>query len=780
MVPRWIAVLLAALVAAATLVTGGTAPAGATGARAAVPTRAAEGSTDPLGIDLDTITPGVIPRTGTVRVSGTVTNLDETAWTTVNLYSFISTTPMTTAAELAAGMQLPDDAYVGEQRIAEPEASATISEIAPGDTLAFSFEVPQRLIRDTTESAEQGVYWFGVQALGQGPEGRVLAGRARTFVPLVGRRTTPLPTSVVLPLRRQITWADDGSLSDLEGWDKALSSGGRLRSLVDLGVSAGSRAVTFLVDPALVDAVGQLAAGNQPRSLAPSPDLEGDGSTPPSPDGSASPTADGDGEDSGDDGADGAADAPEDDLDPLTAQVQAAAVSWLDRLGRALPGHQVLGLPYGDLDVAGAAAHSPRTYAAARKRTGTALAPYGVPVQPAVASPGGYLDEAGLAMLDPEDTVLVSDTMWAPTSTGTSDGTEDPEDPETAAAAALTTGADDLATETVVPTVATEDGHRIVVTSSASTTGPGPGDARSALSVRQATLAQAAVRAIGSDPQPLAVMLPSDWNPVTASSFFSGFDVDWLDLQSVGDLSDGTATPVSLGELSYPRSQSRSELDAESFTASTELMRAGNQLQNLLSRNNTVGGFVRDQALTTVSYSTRSQPTTTRAQAASSTRWVRSQLDKVTVEAPPAVTMTGTSGRLYATITNELDQPVTVDLEAMVSDGIEITHAERIEVPAASEGGRTRVSLTASAPTSGVHRVTLGLTDTDGQPLSGRDVLDIRSLQVSNVIWVFIGAAGVLLFGAIAFRLFKRIRAARRTSREGGGPAGPVAAGADA
>ena len=88
-----------------------------------------------------------------------------------------------------------------------------------------------------------GVYWFGVHALGESAEGRdqTADGRARTFLPLVPEaRTGQEPTAIVIPLRHQLVYTDDGSLDDLAGWTQTLSQGGRLRSLVDFGASSGS------------------------------------------------------------------------------------------------------------------------------------------------------------------------------------------------------------------------------------------------------------------------------------------------------------------------------------------------------------------------------------------------------------------------------------------------------------------------------------------------------------------------------------------------------------
>lgn len=712
---------------------------------AAPAARAVEGGTDPLRIDIETITPGAVPRTGPIRLSGTVTNLDQETWTDIRLYSFISLSPMRTAGELEAAVDLPADTYLGD-RIVDPDATGTIDEIAPGDSVAFSFQVPRDLIPVT----DAGVYWFGVQALGQGPDGRDLIadGRARTFLPLVRRRTAPLDLAVVVPLRKRIQYAADGRLDELDDWITTLSTGGRLRSLVDLGLSGSSRQLTYLVDPALVSAVTQLAAGNPVRSLQPTLLAgAGQGADEPSPSPGTEPS---DSDQTGDTDSESAAPETDPSQDPapadgdaaapdsLTVEAQDAATDWLARLQRALPGHEVLAVPYGDLDVPAAAASSPDTYAVARSRATEVMAALDIPAVPTAASPGGFLDPAGLALTDPTDTVLISDDMF--------DSAGSP-------------------VEAAAPTVATEAGRRIVVTSRASTSGPGPGDPRSVLSMRQSTLAQAAVRAISADPQPVVLLLPNDWNPVRSSGFFSGFDLVWLDLQSVSEVADRPAAPISLADLAYPRLQARTQLPADNFAVAQDLIGAGEQLQLVLTRNDQVGTVVRDQALTTLGYTSRGQPAASRAVAAVSQRWIVDRLGRVTVDAPKAFTMTGTTADFSTTIVNGLPQPVTVGLRAQVTEDLEISRPVSVEVPASS---RTRVLLTATAPSGGIHSVTVRLTDSDGVTIGGSDRLTIRSLEVSNVIWVFIGAAGALLFGAIALRLLRRIRAARRPSSAAG------------
>ena len=133
---------------------------------------------------IDKLTPSTIPEKGMVRVSGTITNNDTVAWSTINVYSFISDDPLTTPDQLDEAAATPEDAVVGG-RITDEQHKDTIAELAPGDHATYSLSIPRKLLHADTP----GVYWFGVHALGEGPEGRDLAadGRARTFLPMVPR-----------------------------------------------------------------------------------------------------------------------------------------------------------------------------------------------------------------------------------------------------------------------------------------------------------------------------------------------------------------------------------------------------------------------------------------------------------------------------------------------------------------------------------------------------------------------------------------------------------------
>ena len=668
----------------------------------------------PLQVVIDALSPSYVPEKGPIRMSGSVTNTSDDIWRNINVYSFAGDTPITSTAQLAEQREADADELVGN-RITAPGTFDDVDDLEPGESVQFSLKVPS----SSLDVSEPGVYWFGAHALGEGPQGRDLSadGRARTFLPLVPRTRKSLDTALVIPVRHDIEHADDGSVADVEQWAADLDDGGPLRTLVDFGASAGSRPVTWLVDPAVPETVRSLVAGNLPRSLADTIELEpgeddGDGdSEEPRPTAAPLPS-------------ESATSSPDQEEIPANAAT-APGSAWLNRLREAVKGHQVLALPYGDVDVSAAAEWDPQVYEQARKRSGARLAPWALTTSPAVASPSGFVDPRAVGVIHRNATILVTDEMFGPDA----------------------------------PSVARTSGRRLVVTSSADEGGPGPGNPLTTVALRQQIVSDAALRLLSPGRRPLVVVLPIDWTPSSTTGFFEGLDVPWLNLIEVAGLDDRPGGRVQSERLEYPTSQVNRELDAANFTSAADLVAAGDTLQNILTSNDQIGSEVRDEVLTGLSYASRSHPDASRAAADRSRRWIEGQLGAVTVSAPPTVTLSSSTGRFAATVTNDLDYPVTVRVEAVVDEPLTIEGPEIIQIGPRSSAS---VPLTASDAQLGVSNVELIVTDEAGTPLGSSEDLPIRSVQVSQVIWVILGTGVALLFGAILVRLIRRVRRVRR------------------
>ncbi len=243
--------------------------AGVTAAHGSVGTPARATAT-PLTVTLTSLSPSTVPRKGVVTLAGVVTNDSTDDWSDVTLAPFVSRSPITTRDELALAASTEPTATVGERLLGEG-LSASAGDLAPGTSRAFTLRVRRSQLGIT---GAPGVYWIGVHALGTGPSGRdsVADGRARTFIPLVRpgvQRTRSVPVTVLLPLRERARRASDGSLNGITRWEGLLASEGRLARLAGLAASAPTDSLTWVVDPAVLDAVEDVSKGNPALSLGP-------------------------------------------------------------------------------------------------------------------------------------------------------------------------------------------------------------------------------------------------------------------------------------------------------------------------------------------------------------------------------------------------------------------------------------------------------------------------------------------------------------------------------
>ncbi|GAA3548890.1 DUF6049 family protein [Nocardioides daeguensis] len=739
--PRLLAGLATALVLAAGLPVG--LPAAPGHASPPTPADAAPKNAEydpPLEVSIDALTPGVLPRSGPLVISGTVTNVDLDTWQRVNLYPMFGSTapPMTAEKQLASAIATDPEAEVGQRYTEDLEVRAEVASLGPGESAEYTIRIPQRVLRLQFPNPTTGVYWFGVHALGENADGRdtLADGRARTFLPYVAPGAgQAVDTAIVVPLRGRVAHSADGELGRTSWWDAALSPEGSLGGPLAFGAAGGTTPMTWLVDPAVPDAVSQLASGNPVREIAPAaPAGEPSGSESPSPSESQS------GDDDAGEGGDDAADVGNATLEPDSPLVRSAQ-SWMRNAGTLLPDDTVAVLPYGDPDLAAAARALPSLYGTARKHPTATLDAWGVEGTPVVASRNGYLDAAAIGKVDDDATVLLGDQVF---------------------------GADAFPDG---PPAGPLVGDRPVVPTSTATArgGPGPDPALAPVALRQRLLSEATVRILAAGderPAPLAVVLPSSIDAAGADEFWTGLDpalvrpVDLPTLTRTDELAADPGDPgrqVDPDDLTYPEGQVAAQLDASVLDEAGALIRSGRSLQSILGEEYTIGTTLVGEALAGTSYAMRDDADAA-PRLARSRSWVSDQLDKVSIDAPQGVTLSSSSGSFNVAIRNTLDHAVTVRIEAATDSDATIKAANPIVLAANS---RSSVPISADMHGTGVHNVRLRLTDADGTPIGAEDQLPIRSGQVGVVIWAIIGTGAGILFVAIGIRLVRRFRASR-------------------
>jgi hypothetical protein len=699
----------AAVVLSAVLAALGTCLVGATpSARAA--SAAPSDPEQPLVPRIRSISPDYVPDKGPIVIHGTVTNASDQTWTAINVHGFMGSTPLTTTAELTAATHTPLTADIGH-RITVPGTFASIASLAPGQTTTFKITLPH----STLPVSAPGVYWFGVHVLGDNGQGgtRVAVGRDRTFLPYVPQSALSdgehEDAALVVPVRSGVARGPDGSVVDPEAWAQSLRSG-PLHNAVAMGEAASGGPLTWLVDPAVPDVVRHLAEGNPPRTLT-APHQPGPGHESPSASPSVSPTA----------STSTTASGPARTV-PATS---GAAERWLQQLHRLLAADtaEILGLPYGDLAVDSAAAYDVPLLRAAFRRTGHSLRPWGLPLNTAVAPPDGRTTGDTISRLPHDTTVLLPDTA--------------------------------VRSETGV--VNRVNGHRtVLISASAAQGGPGPVNPQSSLALRQRVLSEAALRLL-DDQQPLVVELPTETRRPLGPGFFSGLDVPWLRLTTLGGATAGTAIPLDATHLLTP-SPDAPRLGPGLYLTARDVLENGSELESVLAGDGALRKELFEEVAGNASYAAESQPLLARYRMQTIARWVHANLDAIDVAAPESVTLASTSGRFSAIVSNALDVPVTVSVRAVSDPQLTITGGETVQLP---PHGRTTVLLNATTHQRGVHTVRLELTTPDGRPIGATDPFPMRAEEVSRLIWVIIGAGVALLFATIIVRLVRRVARAR-------------------
>lgn len=666
---------------------------------------AEEDSATPLTVRLLRLAPAAIPRRGALTLAGTVVNDSEETWSAINVHPFISAVPMTTREELAVAAASEADAEVG-RRITTPGQFAPIGDLGPGEATRFVIRIP---VADLEISGADGVYWIGVHALGSNAEGRdeLADGRARSFIPLV-RDATTTSVSLVVPVRERVRRDRSGRVLDPTGWAQNLGENGRLGRIVDLLGTAGDAPATLLADPAVLEAVEALAADNPEISLGEAPPDEEPGEEPSDepndePSGNTTSRA----------------------VDRLDADQKADAAAWLESLISFASAHPVLGLAYADPDTAALARRKPAMLARAERLAAATFGRLGIAATPAVAPPGGWLDDDALPAIAQDSLVLVSDHAAPRNRTQWRTGTEQ-----------------DL----------------VFTDERASDGGPGPTEAFDALAVRQRILADAALRPAEGGSSTMVVELPPSWDPGPgweAARFFEGLDQPWLQLTGLRRSFDPT-TPVFQGALGYPTDERAKEIGGANIAAARQLVITGATFNQMLRSTNAVDHRASGAALTAVSYWARRDPDVAAAQVLVTDSGLRDRLAAVEVIGTDFVTLSGGSGTVAVTLVNGLEQPVTVGVEATtVGDGVRIRTPGQLEM---APGEQAVLRLRAQASAIGVHEVSLTPVTAGGLDLGTPLTFSIRTSEVGTLIWIVLGAGALLLVVMIGRRIVRGVR----------------------
>jgi hypothetical protein len=694
----------------------------ASAAAVGAPADAAPADDPTVQVTIDSFSP-VAPKPGQpVVIKGRVTNTSSITFNDPQALACIDRTRLAGTAAV--------DAIPTEQNIPmndrdscsnltnDPQTFKPFDEpLAPKQTADFSLTVPWKEWRISDQT---GVYVVGVTFRGEPPNsGRIMAGRTRTLMPVAG--TTPLTrtvdTALVIPLRHRPTQLGGKNFAN-DSLAQALEPTGSLGRLLALGKD---RKVTWLLDPAMLDEIKQMAKGYV---------IVGQ-------DGQSSPGAG-----------------------------QSAATAWLkDFDASRAHGNQVVLLPYGDPDVAGlldAGDPLKKLVAQARKTTqGYALGATSVDVPAAFTNglllegggaAGRYLGAAsgGFAGASESDLNLVSSSSWSAATR--------PVLTSTPVYDVITPGPDTLV-------------RTVIANSSLTSGGPDQETASSPLQVRQRFAAQTALIAAGKGTTASVVVLPPrgwDNDSAATAQLAASLSLPWIKATDINSVVASNPRPRATRAPKAP--PTNGVLTETQLNSVRDLDAATRTMQNLLVDENALPEVMTHALLRSTSAGWHGYPEEARHFAAIELGSANQQLGKVHLVNASVdrglrkeikVNLAGSKGTFPLTITNDTQWSIRV--------GIEVTAANRSDLKItppqpAVLGPKQKWTprITASAEQNGLIRANAQVVTADGQAVGKSQELLIQASQYGSVGWILVGAACALLFGTSFVRIYRRVRTERR------------------
>lgn len=602
-----------------------------------------------------------------------------------------------------------------------------LATLPAGASRRFGLSVPV----DQLSLGGAGVYPFGVSVSGSGPDGYAVLARLRTLLPY-----QPGGPGAAAPLRLAWLWplADrpHRAASDVFRDDRlagAFAPAGRLGRLVDVAVAAaqrptpratGARAsagapspvrVTWAVDPLLLEAARSMSDGYRVR--------RGSGTR--------------------------------------AGRGQRAAAAWLARLRAAMPGSEVLALPYADVDTVALVRNGLTDDVATAVRRGrdvtrrllaTAAAddlawPVDGLVTPAAAT---ALADLGFAAFVLSDRALPTDpqTFYTPT-------------------ARTQTRVEGRTVDVVVA----DSTLSSVVAAGAAGARRSPG----ALQRFRAETLLMSLELPGR--QRSAVVAPDRrWDPpagYAAALLADTGRLPWLVPATVGEIRAEPPGGEPRAALRYPPEAVPAELSAGYLDA---VRRTGTDVAKVQAvvadPSARVLDGLRAGVLRSESSAWRSDLAAGESVRGAVEADAQATLGRVRVVSAGLVTLTGASGTLPVTVANELATPVTVTLRLDAGERLVLGSDGRFRqrIP---PGQLVTVPVRASSRTSGVFPVRVWLaTPVDGRRLGPVVTLYVRPTAYGTVALGITGGAFGMLLVAVAVRLVRRSSRRERAPTRGG------------
>lgn len=292
-----------------------------------------------------------------------------------------------------------------------------------------------------------------------------------------------------------------------------------------------------------------------------------------------------------------------------------------------------------------------------------------------------------------------------------------------------------------------------------------PGE-RSVVSLRQRIVSESALavlqRKIDSESKAdtVAVVDPM-WDPGAdwaEAQLGSAFGVTWVDAASLDTL---LLRPIGSLTGTVNRAPSAEPpIDRELLAAAAKLHRLAALLTSVLADQTKLAVDSAQDVAQGVSARWRADGNFGRKAVRGAAARIDAQLDKITIEGPPRVTLSSDSGGFPLTISNGTKEAIRVGVRVDSSNpGLNVPNVEPVEV-AADE--RRTVTVNVDLGNQRSATITATLMAPSSQTFGSPAVFNVRTSTIGVVLWIGFGVAGLLIVAAIVRRFWLAGRSATR------------------
>lgn len=203
---------------------------------------------------INQLAPALLPTAGNITVSGGVRNNNTHAWRNVTVRLVSPRSPFVDHSQARAAIA-GSPTFVGNL-VTGLNAAEEFGTLRARTSEHYSITIRRDQL---PASGAEGVYPIGIQVIADGADGRVVIGRATTFLPARAATSAPTRTVVLWPFILRGHRLANGRYADEAELLTSIRVRGQLRNLLDLAKSTPKLGSDALLDPALIGVLNELA-----------------------------------------------------------------------------------------------------------------------------------------------------------------------------------------------------------------------------------------------------------------------------------------------------------------------------------------------------------------------------------------------------------------------------------------------------------------------------------------------------------------------------------------